>query len=117
MLTEVDKERKAFERQEQMRQHVRDHAKTKARRDLIRRHKIEYFDSTAQARFERLLQSCEKDAHEIACKAGEEASGYASRTDHSVAAYEVAYIEAYADALPALVATALAREDVLFSVA
>jgi hypothetical protein len=114
MLTE---ERRAFERQEQMRQHVRDHAKTKARRDLIRRHKIEYFDSTVQARFERLLQSCEKEAREIACEAGEEASGYASRTDHSVAAYEVAYIEAYAVALPALVTTALAREDVLFSIA
>jgi hypothetical protein len=30
-----------------------------------------------------------------------------------VAAYEVAYIEAYTDALPALVATALARCKVL----
>jgi len=113
MLTEADDERKAFERQEQMRQHVRGHAKIKARRDVIRRHKLEYWDSAAQARFERLLQSCEKDAHEIACEAGEEASGHASPTEHSVAAYEVAYIEAYADALPALVATALARENVL----
>jgi hypothetical protein len=37
----------------------------------------------------------------------------ASRTEHSVAAYEMAYIEAYADALPALVATALPYSDVL----
>ena len=112
MLTEADDERKAFERQEQMRQHVRDHAKIKARRNVIR-HKLEYLDSAAQARFERLLQGCEKGAHEIACEAGEEASGHASPTELSVAAYEVAYIEAYADALPALVATARAREDAL----
>jgi hypothetical protein len=34
-----------------------------------------------------------------------------------VATHEVAYIEAYADTLPALVATALARCDVLDSAA
>lgn len=56
--------------------------------------------------FERLLETCEKDAHEIACEAGEEASSQASRTEISIVAYEVAYIEAYAEALPALVASA-----------
>jgi hypothetical protein len=60
-----------------------------------------------------ILQSRELDAHLIACAAGEKASDHASRTELGIAAYEVAYIEAYADALPALVTTAPAREDVL----
>jgi hypothetical protein len=108
MLTEAAEERKAFEEQERMRQYARDNARIKARCDLIRRHKVEFFGNAKQASFERLLEACEKDAHEIACEAGEDASRDASRTELSVAAYEVAYIEAYADALPALVAAALA---------
>jgi hypothetical protein len=112
MLTEAEAERDAFEEQERMRQHARDYARIKARQDVIRRHKAELRGDAARAPFEGLLQACQKEAHEIACEAGEEASGQASRTEHSVAAYEVAYIEAYADALPALVATTLARCDV-----
>jgi len=113
MLTEAEAERKAFEEQQQMRQHVRDYAKAKARRDVVRTHNAEILSGPAQERFERLLAHCEKDADEIACEAGEEASAQASRTELSVAAYEVAYIEAYADAFPALVAATLARCDVL----
>jgi hypothetical protein len=63
------------------------------------------------------LANCEKDADEIACEAGEEASDQTSRTELGVAAYEVAYIEAYADVLPALVATALAKDAALDSAA
>jgi hypothetical protein len=114
MLTEAEAEPKALEEQEAMRQHARDYARLKARQDVIRRHKAELRGDAARAPFEGLLQACQKEAHEIACEAGEEASGQASwTTGHSVAAYEVAYIEAYADALPALVATTLARCDVL----
>jgi hypothetical protein len=115
MLTEAEAERNAFEEQESMRQHVRDYAKAKARRDVIRKHKTQFLDGAPQERFEGLLADCERDADEIACEAAAEASSQASRTELSVAAYEVAYIEAYADALPALVATAraLARCKVL----
>jgi hypothetical protein len=113
MLTGAQGERRAFEEEERTRQHIRDYAKAKARREVVRKHITELIDSAAQERFERRLADCEKAAHEIACEAGEEASGRASRTEHSVAAYEVAYIEAYADALPALVATTQARCDIL----
>jgi vacuolar-type H+-ATPase subunit E/Vma4 len=108
MLTEVEADRKAFEEQERMRQCVRDFAKVKARRD-VRKLKPEFLDSAAQERFERLLAVCEKDADQIACEAGEEATAEASRTEFSVAAYEVAYIEAYSEALPMLMATAPAH--------
>jgi hypothetical protein len=57
-------------------------------------------------RFERLLGESEKGADEIALEAAGEASGRVSRTELSISAYEVAYIEAYADALPALMVTA-----------
>jgi hypothetical protein len=113
MLTEAETERKAFEEQQQMRQHVRDYAKAKARRDVVRTHDAETLSGAAHERFGRLLEDCEKDADEIACEAGEKASAQASRTELSVAAYEVAYIEANADAFPALVAATLARCDVL----
>ena len=113
MLTEAEAEWKAFEERDRMRQHVREFAKAKARRGVITNHKAEFVDGAAQERFERLLEDCEKDADEIACEAAEQASGRASRTELSVAAYEVAYIKAYADALPALVATALPRYDAL----
>jgi hypothetical protein len=113
MLTEAEAARKAFEEQQQMRQHVRDYAKAKARRDVVRTHDAETLSGAAHQRFGRLLEDCEKDADEIACEAGEKASAQASRTELSVAAYEVAYIEAYADAFPALVAATLARCDVL----
>jgi hypothetical protein len=116
MLTEAEAERKAFEEQERMRQHVRDCARIKARHDVIRRRKTEFHGEAARALFEGPLQACRKEAHEIAC-AGKEASGQASRTGHGMAAYEVAYIGSYADALPALVATALAHSDVLHSAA
>jgi len=105
-------EREVFEGWERMRQYARHDAKMKTRRDVIDviiKHKpelaTEIVDDLPPGRFERLLQGCEKDAHEIACEAGEEASAKASRTELSVAAYEAAYIEAYADALPGLVAT------------
>jgi hypothetical protein len=111
MLTEAKTERKAFEEQQQMRQQGRGYAKAKARRDVIRTYNAKIPSGAAQERFERLLARCEKDAEEIACEAGEEASAQASRTDLSVAAYDVAYIEAYADALPALVATVLSHEN------
>jgi hypothetical protein len=117
MLTEAEFERKAFAEQGRMRQHPRDYARIKARHDIIGRHKAELRGEAARARFERLLKACQKEAHEIACEAGEEASGQASQTEHSVATYKVAYLEAYADTLPALVATALARCDVLDSAA
>jgi hypothetical protein len=104
-------ERQAFEEQERMRRYARDYAQTKARRDVIRKHEAKFLDAAARQRFERLLKDCEKDADEIACKAAWEASGRASRTELSVPAYEVAFIEAYADALPTLVATALARRS------
>jgi hypothetical protein len=110
MLTETGAERQAFE-QERMRQCVRDYAETKARRDVIKNHKAKFLDGAARERFERLLEDCEKDADEIACEAAWEASARASRTELSVPANEVAYIEAYADALPALVAAALARRS------
>lgn len=113
MLTEVESEREAFEEQERMRQHVRDYASSKTRREVIRQHKAEFLDGAAQKRFERVLADCDKDADKIACEAAEEASGHATRTEFSVAAYEAAYVEAYADALPVLVATALAYSDVL----
>jgi hypothetical protein len=113
MLTEAEAERKAFEEQERMRQHIRDYAKAKARRDVIRTHKAEFLDPAAQERFERLLAACEKDADEIACEGGQEASAEASRTELGMAAYEVAYIQAYIKALPMLMATALARCDAL----
>jgi hypothetical protein len=113
MLTEAEAERKAFEEQESMRQHVRDHAKAKVRREVIRKHKTQFLDGVPQERFERLLETCEKAADEIACEAAEEVSGQTSRIELSVAGYEVAYIDAYADALPALVATSLTRCKVL----
>jgi hypothetical protein len=113
MLTEAEAARKAFEEQQQMRQHVRDYAKARARRDVVRTHKAEFLSGDAQQRFERLLETCEKDADQIACEAGEEASAQASRTELGVVAYEVAYIEAYADVFQALVATTLARCDLL----
>jgi hypothetical protein len=113
MLTEAEAERKAFEEQERMRQQARDYAKEKARRDVIRLNKSEFLDAAARDRFEGLLSECEKHAHEIACEAGEEASAKASRTAPGIAAYEVSYIEAYADALPALMATALTKYDAL----
>jgi hypothetical protein len=105
-LIEAEEERNAFEEQERMRQYVRDYAKAKARRDVIRMHKAEFLDPAAQERFERLLAASEKDADEIACEAGEEATAEASRTELGVAAYEVAYIKAYNEALPMLMATA-----------
>jgi hypothetical protein len=117
MLTEAEAERKAFEEQQRMRQHVRDCARIKARHDVIRRRKTEFGGEAAPALFEGPLQACRKEAHEIAY-AGKEASGQAaSRTGHGMAAYKVAYIGSYADALPALVATALAHSDVLDSAA
>jgi hypothetical protein len=109
MLTEPEAERKAFEEQERMRQHVRDYAKAKARRDVIRNHNYEFLDGVTQERFGHLLEQCENDAHEIACEAGAEASAKAKRTALSLPAYEAGYIEAYADSLPALMATALAK--------
>jgi hypothetical protein len=111
MLTEAEAERKAFEEQQRRRQYVRDCARIKARHDVIRRRKTEFGGEAAPALFEG-----PKEAHEIAC-AGKEASGQASRTGHGMAAYEVACIGSYADALPALVATALAHSDVLVSAA
>ena len=113
MLTEAEEELKAFEEQERMRQYVRDHAKARARRDVIRTHKAEFLNPAAQQRFERLLAAGEKDADEIACEGGEEASAHASRTELTVAMYEAAYIKAYIEALPMLMATALARCDAL----
>jgi len=106
MLTEAEAERKAFEEQEHMRQHVRDYAKANARRNVSRKLNLEFLDSAAQL----LLAACEKDADEIACEAGEEATAEASRTV-SVAAYEVAYIKAYSEALPMLIATEWARRN------
>ena len=107
MLTEAEAERKAFEEQERMRQHVRDYAKANARRNVSRKLNLEFVDSAAQ----RLLAACEKDADEIACEAGEEATAEASRTELSVPAYEVAYIKAYSEALPMLMATEWARRN------
>ena len=109
MLTEAEKERNAFEELERMRQYVRDYAKVKTRRDVIRTHKTKVLDPAEQERFERLLAACEKDADEIACEATEGASSQASRTELTVAAYEVAYIKAYSEALPLLMATEWAR--------
>ena len=106
MLTEAETERHACEEQERMRRHVRDYAKANGRRDVIRKLNLEFLDSAAQERFERLLAACEKDADEIACEAGEEATAETSRTELSVGAYEVAYIKAYNEALPMLMATA-----------
>jgi hypothetical protein len=113
MLTEAEEELEAFEEQERTRQYVRDHAKARARRDVIRTHKVEFLDPAAQQRFERLLAACEKEADEIACEGGEEASAHASPTQPTLAVYEVAYIKAYIEALPMLMATALARCDAL----
>ncbi len=112
MLTEAEEERKVFEEQERMRQCVRDFAKVKARRDVIRTHKAEFLDFAEQERFDRLLQGCEKNADEIASEAAEEASSQASRTELTVAAYEVAYIKAYREALSMLMATEWPRRDV-----
>jgi hypothetical protein len=112
MLTEAEKERNAFEEQERMRQYVRDFAKAKARREVIRMHKTEFLDPAAQERFERLLHGCERDADEIAREATEEAGSKASRAELTVAAYEVAYIKAYGEALPMLMATEWARRNV-----
>jgi hypothetical protein len=105
MLTEAEGERQAFEDQERMRQHARDYAKATARRDVIKKRKAQFLEAAAQEQFDRLLECCEKDADQIACEAAGEACGLATRTELSVAAYEVAYIEAYADVLPALMAT------------
>jgi hypothetical protein len=82
-----------------------DYAKAKARRDVIRMHNSKVLDPAAQERFERQLAACEKDADEIACEAGEEATAVAARTGLNVPAYEVAYIKAYSEALPMLMAT------------
>jgi hypothetical protein len=111
MLTEAGEERKTFEQQERMRQYVREYAKAKARGDVIIMHKVEFLDPAAQERFQRLLAVCEKDADAIACEAGDEATAEASRTELAVAAYEVAYVKAYAEALPMLMATEWARRD------
>jgi hypothetical protein len=111
MLTEAGAERKAFKEQGSMRQHVRDYAKANARRDVIRKLDLEFLNRAAQERFERLLQGCEKDAGEIACEAGEEAAAETSRTELGVAAYEVAYIKAYSEALPMLIVTEWARRN------
>jgi hypothetical protein len=109
-------EREAYAEQERRRQDARDGAKSNARREAIKFFKPELEAGSLDGLpgwFERLLQSCEKDADEIAREAAEEGSARASRTELAVAAYEVAYIEAYADVLPALLATALAKGDVL----
>jgi hypothetical protein len=111
MLTKAGAERQSFDEQERMRQCVRDYAEANARRDVIQTHKAKFLDGAARERFERLLENCEKDADEIACEAAWEASGRVSRTELSVPAFEVTYIEAYADALPALVVAALARRS------
>ena len=50
-------------------------------------------------------------ADEIACEGGEEANADASRAELGFVAYEVAYIEAYTEALPMLMATEWARRD------
>jgi hypothetical protein len=110
MLTEAEADRRAFEEQAPRRQYVRNYAKAKARREVIRTHLAEFLGGAAQQRFERLLEICERDADAIAREAAEEACSKASRTEPS--AYEVTYIEAYADALPALVATAWTRSGV-----
>ena len=113
MLTEAGEERSPSEQQDQKRQCVRDYAKAKARRDLIKTHDAETLDPAARERFEHLLAGCEKDADEIACEGGEEASTEASGTEYSSVAYEVGYIRAYMEALPMLMATALAPCDAL----
>jgi hypothetical protein len=105
MLTEAEAERQAFGDHERRRQHARDYAKATARRDVIKKRKAQFLEAAAQEQFERLLERCEKDADEIACEAAGEACGLATRTELGVAAYEVAYIEAYAEALPALMST------------
>jgi hypothetical protein len=106
MLTEAEADRSAFEEQAPRRQYVRNYAKAKARREVIRTHLAEFLGAAAHQRFECLLEVCERDADAIACEAAEEASRAEPR------AYELAYIEAYADALPALVATAWTRSGV-----
>ncbi|SHN83890.1 hypothetical protein [Bradyrhizobium erythrophlei] len=113
MLTEAKEERSTSEGQDRKRQSVRDHVKAKARGDLIITHKAAILDPAARERFEHLLAACEKDADEIACEGGEEASTEASGTEYSSVAYEVGYIRAYMEALPMLMATALARCDAL----
>jgi hypothetical protein len=112
VLTESEEERKAFSEQEQMRQHVRDYAKAEAKRDVNRMQKAESLDPAGKERFDRLFAACEKEADEIACEAAEETSSQASRTELTVAAYEVAYIKAYGEALPMLMATEWARRNV-----
>jgi hypothetical protein len=103
MLTEIEADRKE---QARRRQYVRNYAKARGRREVIRTHLAEFLGGAAHQRFECLLEVCERDADAIACEAAEEASHAEPR------AYEMAYIEAYADALPALVATAWARRGV-----
>ena len=110
MLTEAEAERKAFDQPARLRQHLRADVKASARRDVVRQHGHKFPDAAAQDRFERLVEQCEKDADAIACEAAEQAGGQA-RTGPGLTPQEAAYIEAYADALPALVATALARAD------
>src|ERR1700758_91858 len=100
MLTEAREERSTSERQDQKRQSVRGYTRAKARRDLIKTHKAEALDPAARERFEHLLADCEKNADEIACEGGEEASTEASRTEPGSVAYEVGYIKAYMEALP-----------------
>jgi Lon protease-like protein len=111
MLTEAENERQAFEEHDRMRQYVRDYVKAKARRDIIRRHNAEWLDDPAKERFECILSDCEKSADEIAFEAAAKASEQAVRTELSVAAYEVAYIETYANSLPALLLTGLASTN------
>jgi hypothetical protein len=111
MLTEAETERRAFDQQARLRQHLRADVKARARRDVAGQHRHKFPDAAAQDRFERLVERCEKDADAIACEAAEQASGQAARTGSGPSTHEAAYVEAYADALPALVATALARVD------
>jgi len=111
MLTEGHEERRAFE--DQMRQYMPAYAKGKSRHDLIKMNKAEFLDSALRERFERVLAAWKKHADEFACDAGEEANAFASRPELDLVACEVAYMEASVEAMPMLMATALAKSGAL----
>jgi hypothetical protein len=112
VLTEAEAAPRLCDEETRRREYVHNYARAQARREFIRRQAAGLFGGSAQPLFEQLLQDCDKDAAAIAREAAEEAIGR-PRSAPGVVACEVAYVEAYTDALLALVASEMVRRDLL----
>jgi hypothetical protein len=108
VLTEAEAAARLFDAEARRREYVHNYAKAQGRRELARTQAAEFLDGSAQ--FERLLQDCDKDAAAIAREAAEEATGRPQSGLGGLTS-EVAYVEAYTDALLALVASEMVRRD------